>query len=227
MPIAPFPHRYLATLDRDTLVAEPRAPIPTGAPLEFGGTDAVWSPEQLLVGAALSCLKSTFDAYARRAKLTIHHWRGTGTGVLVKGREGPVFEVIALEVELVTEPGEEARAQEVLDSAAANCIVSRALVAPVHVTARITSSGKAEPSMWDDIRRIADQLELKIHLARMDLRDRWRALEPKLAELEKDIQASSDRATKAITREVHALQTLLHELNSEVDDDHATRTVPP
>jgi len=36
----------------------------------------------------------------------------------------------------------------------------------------------------DDLRRITDELELEIHLAGLDARDRWRALEPQLYELE-------------------------------------------
>lgn len=140
MPIAPFPHRYSVTLANDTLTAEPRTPIPVGAPPEFGGVDTVWGPEHLLVGAALSCLKTTFDAYARRAQLAIHGWRGTATGVLAKGREGPVFTSIELEVELVTDPGAEVRAQALLETAERSCIVSRALSAPVRVTGKVTAA---------------------------------------------------------------------------------------
>lgn len=140
MPVAPFPHRYSVTLDHDTLTAAPRAPIPVGPPPQFGGVDTVWGPEHLLIGAALSCLKTTFDAYARRERIAIHAWRGTATGVLAKGREGPVFTSIDLEIELVTDPGGEARAEAVLAMAERSCIVSRALSAPVHVTSKITAA---------------------------------------------------------------------------------------
>lgn len=140
MPIAPFPHRYSVSLEGELLAAAPRAPIRTGAPSEFGGTDAVWGPEHLLVGAALACLKTTFEAYAAREALRVHAWRGRATGVLAKGRGGPVFTSIDLEVELVTDPGDEARAQAVLAAAERSCIVSRALAAPVHVTSNVTAA---------------------------------------------------------------------------------------
>jgi organic hydroperoxide reductase OsmC/OhrA len=140
MPIAPFPHHYSVTLDHDTLAAEPRAAIRTGPPPEFGGDDAAWSPEHLLVSAALACLKTTFDAYAGRERIMVHAWRGTATGVLAKGRGGPVFTSIDLAVELVTAPGDEARAQAVLATAERNCIVSRVLSAPVHVTSKVTAA---------------------------------------------------------------------------------------
>jgi organic hydroperoxide reductase OsmC/OhrA len=140
MPIAPFPHRYSVTLEGEALAAEPRPPIRTGTPSEFGGTDAVWGPEHLLVGAALACLKTTFDAYAARDGVRIHAWRGAATGVLAKGHGGPVFTSIDLEVELVTDPGDEARAEAVLATAERSCIVSRALSAPVHVTGKVTAA---------------------------------------------------------------------------------------
>jgi hypothetical protein len=37
---------------------------------------------------------------------------------------------------------------------------------------------------WDDVRRIADEIELHIHLGSMNARDRWHELEPKLVDLE-------------------------------------------
>jgi organic hydroperoxide reductase OsmC/OhrA len=140
MSIAPFPHHYSVTLDNNTLAAGPRAPVPVGPPPEFGGDDTVWGPEHLLVGAVLSCLKTTFDAYARRERITVHAWRGTATGVLAKGREGPVFTSIELGVELATDPGDEARAQAVLATAERSCIVSRALSAPVHLTSTVVAA---------------------------------------------------------------------------------------
>jgi organic hydroperoxide reductase OsmC/OhrA len=144
MPVMPFPHRYVIALQGDSLVATPRTSVRIGPPPEFGGTDDVWSPEHMLIGATLSCLKTTFDAYARRDKLVVLQWRGTATGVLVKGREGPVFETIDLAVELVTNPGDEARAQTLLETAERQCIISRALAVPVRVTCSATST----PAAW-------------------------------------------------------------------------------
>ncbi|CAN5922398.1 hypothetical protein BH11MYX3_BH11MYX3_03600 [soil metagenome] len=103
MPIAPFPHHYVVTLANGQLSAPPRANIETGPPPQFGGSAEVWSPEELLVGAALSCLQSTFIAYAKRAAVRIHGWVATGTGTLNKAPAGPVFTSIDLSVQLETE----------------------------------------------------------------------------------------------------------------------------
>jgi len=140
MPIAPFPHTYSVTLAADELTEGSRAPIRAGAPPQFGGTEDVWSPEHLLVASALLCLKTTFDAYARREQLVIHAWRGTGAGVLVKGKEGPVFTAIELAVEIDTVPGAEARVEAVLATAEHHCIISRALNVPVHLKGTFTAT---------------------------------------------------------------------------------------
>lgn len=103
-------------------LAGSRTPVLTGAPSQFGGSDDVWSPEQLLIAAVLTCLKTTFDAFARRERIT-----------------GPMFERIELAVEITTEAGDEARAQSLIASAERHCIISRALSPPVHVTSTVTA----------------------------------------------------------------------------------------
>jgi len=135
MPVAPFPHHYFATLAGDQLSAPALPSISIGAPPQFGGRDAVWSPEQLLLGAVLSCLKTTFDAYAARARVRVAAWRGTASGTLDKGSGGPVFSSIQLSVEIETASGDGAQAKALLESAENHCIVSRALVVPVELTA--------------------------------------------------------------------------------------------
>ena len=75
MATTPFPHRYSVTLIADELTEGPRERIRVGAPPQFGGVEDVWSPEHLLIAAALTCLKTTFDAYARHEQLVIDAYR--------------------------------------------------------------------------------------------------------------------------------------------------------
>jgi organic hydroperoxide reductase OsmC/OhrA len=133
--ITAFPHRYTVALSQGLLSAPPRSPIVAGAPPQFGGSDRVWSPEELVVGAALLCLQTTFDAFARRASLTVVGWRGTGTGVLEKTAAGPAFTAIEIVVEIDVPAGAEEQARKLLASAERHCIVARALRAPVEVHA--------------------------------------------------------------------------------------------
>ena len=66
-----------------------------------------------------------------------------------------------------------------------------------------------------ELRRIADELELKIHLAGMDVRDRWQTLKPRLAEVEKKVARTGERATKALQEEVTAIGKALHKLRED------------
>jgi organic hydroperoxide reductase OsmC/OhrA len=135
--IAPFPHVYTVRLADRQILAPPRAPIAAGAPVQFGGTDTVWSPEELLVAATLECLWTTFEAYARHDGLDVGSWSGGGTAVLGKGTPIPTFSSITLDVELVVAAGDEQRAGRLLETAEQRCIVTNALKVPVKLQARI------------------------------------------------------------------------------------------
>lgn len=134
---APFPHHYTVKLEDRRLVSPPRAPIAVGAPPQFGGSDEVWSPEDLLVSAALECLWTTFEAYARHDQLEFANWRGMGTGLLDKGPTGPVFTSITLDVELTVAAADIERARRVLATAEKHCIISNALRVAVTLQADI------------------------------------------------------------------------------------------
>jgi len=79
----------------------------------------------------------------------------------------------------------------------------------------------SEPATWDDVRRIVDELELKIHLAGMDARDRWRSLQPRLAKVEQAIEERSERVSRKVTEELKAIGTALRELRDEIADEVA------
>lgn len=138
--IAPFPHRYTVRLVDRQLVAPPRAPIAAGSPPQFGGSDDVWSPEELLVAAALECLWTTFEAYARHDALTVQGWSGTGVAVLEKGSPVPRFTSITLRVEMVVAENDVERARRLLQTAEQRCIISHALSVPVTLEPIVRSS---------------------------------------------------------------------------------------
>lgn len=47
----------------------------------------------------------------------------------------------------------------------------------------------------DDLKRTADEIKVKLHLAGMDAKDAWNDLEPKLAEFERRFDAKADEVT--------------------------------
>lgn len=134
---APFPHHYTVSLADRRLGGGPRETIAAGAPPQFGGTAEVWSPEDLLVAAALECLWTTFEAYAKHDELTYADWRGTGDGVLDKGPTGPIFTSLTLNVELEVAASDVERARRVLETAEKHCIISNALRVPVTLAATV------------------------------------------------------------------------------------------
>jgi hypothetical protein len=74
-----------------------------------------------------------------------------------------------------------------------------------------------EPAFhWDDVRRLADELALKIHLAGMDAKDRWQALQPRLTEIEKTIATASKRAGDVVERELASIGAALRRLRDDV-----------
>lgn len=136
----PFPHRYTVTLSNKQLLAPPRDPIALGPPPQFDGSDRVWSPEELLVGATLECLWTTFEAYAKRDGLTAIDWSGTGVAILDRGPGVPVFTSITLAVELVVAAGDEDRARRILVKAEKGCIISNALNVPVKLEVQVATA---------------------------------------------------------------------------------------
>lgn len=139
----PFPHRYTVSLADGLLTAPPRTPIAAGPPPQFGGSETVWSPEELLVAAALECLWTTFEAYARRDKLDVRGFSGSGTAVLEKGTTAaptPAFSSITLAVELVVPAGDEERAQRLLQTSEERCIISNALRVPIRLETTVRNA---------------------------------------------------------------------------------------
>ena len=139
----PLPHEYVVSLFDGHLSAPPRERIAAGAPPQFGGSDRVWSPEELLVGATLECFWTTFEAFARRENLVVRHWSGVGVGILARTAKLPEFTSIELTVHVEVDVGEEERGRALLRKAETNCIISNALSVPVVVNATVDAYAAA------------------------------------------------------------------------------------
>lgn len=71
-------------------------------------------------------------------------------------------------------------------------------------------------STWDEVRRLVDELELKIHLGSMDARDRWKALVPRLHAVERSLTIAGQRASTTLDREIAAIGAALQRLRDDV-----------
>ena len=131
-----FPHRYEVTLSWPgqggaTLQAPARSPIEAGAPSEFGGRDSWWSPEHLLLSALSLCLMTTFEALARKARLSVLGYASRGEATLDRAEAGLAFTAFRLHVRVEVAEGDAERTPRLLESAKKHCLVARALAVPV------------------------------------------------------------------------------------------------
>lgn len=70
--------------------------------------------------------------------------------------------------------------------------------------------------LWDDVRRLADEIELKVHLGGMEARDRWKALQPQLTKLQGKLDEKGKVANDAIEREMASVGTALRRLLDDI-----------
>lgn len=134
--------RVLAKVDGKPTIA-------VAPPTVFRGTDpSVWSPEDMLVGAAASCLAVTFTGLAAREGLVYAELRVEGYGVCGTRRDGRFgFTRLFLSLALETAPDDAARARALAEKAEETCLVSASLAFPVEVVIEIrpTDESRAHP----------------------------------------------------------------------------------
>jgi organic hydroperoxide reductase OsmC/OhrA len=145
---APFPHHYDVRFEaqgRDGwLTSGPRRPIEGGAPAEFDGRGDVWSPEHLLLSALALCHFTTFQAFARKARLDVIDYEVKANGELSKTAEGLGFTRLALDVVVQVRPGDAPRAEELLGAAKKHCLVANTLKVPVLLQGRAEAVAQDE-----------------------------------------------------------------------------------
>ena len=90
----------------------------------------------------------------------------------------------------------------------------------------MTNPTDKAPPNWNDVRQIADELELKIHLAGMEARDRWGELKPRLVELEATIDRAGKRVGTAITDQLASLGSALRKLRDDISGVNGPRANP-
>lgn len=73
-----------------------------------------------------------------------------------------------------------------------------------------------QTSTWDEVRRLADELELKIHLAGMNARDRWREVQPRIAEIERSLATAGRHAGDVLERELVSIGVVLRRLRDDI-----------
>ncbi len=119
---------------------EGKPAVEIAPPPVFKGTDpATWSPEDLLVAAAASCLAVTFTGLAARAGLAYTRLKVDGDGVAGIRPDGRfAFTRLKLRLELETEPANQTQARELAEKAEQTCLVSASLDLPVETVIEVS-----------------------------------------------------------------------------------------
>jgi organic hydroperoxide reductase OsmC/OhrA len=138
----PFPHRYevLAVADAErVIVTAPGLPeLPTAPPTQFGGPGDQWSPETLLVAAAVDCFILTFRAIAEASKLPWQRLSCSGAGVLDRVEGTTRFTGLALSARLTVAAGVDTeKAKRLLEKAERTCLVTNSLAIQPTLTCQV------------------------------------------------------------------------------------------
>lgn len=124
------PKTGIMTADEDALPA-----LHVASPPEFGGPEAVWSPEHLFVAAVSSCLMTTFRTIADLSKLEVVSYSDDPVGHLTRDENGLYrIESVTLRPQVtISDPGKTDRALRLIEKAERACLVSRSVSAELHL----------------------------------------------------------------------------------------------
>lgn len=113
--------------------------LEVASPPQFGGPEAVWSPEHLYVAAVAACLMTTFRAIAANSGIEVIEYRDHSTGRLVQGEDGLYsIDRITLRPEVViSEDSKADRARRILEKAEKVCLIGRSINSTVVLDATV------------------------------------------------------------------------------------------
>jgi organic hydroperoxide reductase OsmC/OhrA len=133
---------------RVRLTSDGKAPLEAATPPEFrGGTPGIWSPEDLLVAAVVSCYAVTLESIAEHRGVELQAVEVTGIGHVTRRAEGRIgFVVIELGVDLTVPAGVEDEAERAARSAKQACLVAHALEIPVELELRVRRPPALQPA---------------------------------------------------------------------------------
>ena len=116
------------------------------APLQFGGLEGRWSPEDLLLCAIAGCFTTTFRALADYSKFEYTDLAVEVEGTVRKAESGYEFAGILIRAILTISNlvQRRPRADQLLEQARCLCLVSRALSIPQAFESRVHAPAKAE-----------------------------------------------------------------------------------
>ena len=73
--------------------------------------------------------------------------------------------------------------------------------------------------MADDLKRMRDELRVRLHLAGLDVRDRWNELEPRIGNAEKFAHEVNETSRRKLSELRDGLRDLLERVRRESGDE--------
>jgi F0F1-type ATP synthase membrane subunit b/b' len=70
---------------------------------------------------------------------------------------------------------------------------------------------------FDELRKIRDEIKLKIHLASMDARDAFEKLEPKLKDLERQVANAGAAASREVETAIQKAKESLGHIKEKIE----------
>ena len=119
--------------------------IAVASPPEFGGPEAVWSPEHLFVASLAVCLMTTFRAIAAASNLEVLEYTDNASGHLQRGEDRLYsMDTVTLRPRVVVaDPEQTAKALRLLEKAEHVCLVSRSVSSQVDMEPVVEAASPA------------------------------------------------------------------------------------
>lgn len=136
---------------RAAIGGKPGVVVATPAQFHRGADPSVWSPEDMLVGAAATCLAVTIAGAAERDALSLEQLSVHAAGVVGRRDDGRYgFIRIEQRVRVVVAEGEEERARAIVERSEASCLVRVSLDVEVETATEVLALGRlAGPRLGD------------------------------------------------------------------------------
>lgn len=123
-----------------SLASEGKPTLEVSSPVEFRGERGHWTPEDLFVASANSCLLMTFLAHVEREHIAVTSYESEASGTLERVGDSYQFTEITIRPVVGIEDSSFAeRVEEMLRQAERNCLIAKSVKARIHVEPQVLS----------------------------------------------------------------------------------------
>ena len=122
------------------VASEGKPSLQVSSPPEFKGEAGSWTPEDLFVASANTCLLLTFLAYVEREKIAVTSYESMASGTVEKVGDSYRFTEIKVQPRVGLEDSAyAAQVADILQRAEKTCLIANSMRARMHVEPHILS----------------------------------------------------------------------------------------